>query len=90
MREQHAWQEADAILDRLLDLRDEERDAALMRFGVDPEIRRRAVQLLEGHRRAAGILDGFSALQFDPLRQRLPFLRRICLQWLAEYSPSDR
>jgi tetratricopeptide (TPR) repeat protein len=52
-----SWREADLLLDRLLDLPDEERDAALAGFGVPVEISRRVEVLLDAHRRNRGILD---------------------------------
>jgi tetratricopeptide (TPR) repeat protein len=51
------WREADAILDRLLDLDVDERDAALERMGLVPELRRAVAHLLAAHSARGGVLD---------------------------------
>ncbi len=51
------WQQADQILDRLLDLPDDQRDAALAGFDLTADLREATVRLLAAHRRATGGLD---------------------------------
>lgn len=51
------WRQADLVLDRLLDLPDEKRDAQLDALQLPPAVHGRALRLLAAHRRASGVLE---------------------------------
>ena len=52
-----AWREADAVLDRLLDLPEHEREAALHAQGLPPAVHACVVRLLGAHGSTDGVLE---------------------------------